>query len=82
MIFQLNLIQPLKREFASFFIAVSDAPKDDIIWTENGSMIDRFIPKIVTFKELGDRVQSYLQSSYYCKKNELKLSQFFKHQYL
>ena len=32
------------------FIGQSDAPKYDTIWSENGDMIDRFIPEILTFK--------------------------------
>ena len=43
----------LKREFADFFIGISDASKYDIIWTKNGDAIDIFIPEILTFKELG-----------------------------
>ena len=36
----------------SIFIGQSDAPKYDIIWSKNGDVIDRFIPNILTFKEL------------------------------
>ena len=37
----------LKREFANFFISLSDAHEYDIIWTENGDEIDSFIPEIL-----------------------------------
>ena len=36
----------LKEEFANFFIGLSDAHKYDIIRTENGDVIDRFLPEI------------------------------------
>ena len=35
-----------------FFIELSDAPKYDIVWTENGDMIDSFIPEILTFNDI------------------------------
>ena len=38
-------------EFANFFIGPSDAPKHDILWTENGDVIDRFPPEILTLKK-------------------------------
>jgi len=41
----------LKGELTNFFICSSDAPKYDIIWTENEFSIDRFLPEIFTFKE-------------------------------
>ena len=41
-----------KGEFANFFIGVSDDRNYDIIWTENGDVIDRFILEVFTFKEL------------------------------
>ena len=40
----------LKGRFAYFFIGQSDAIQYDIIWSENGDVIDRFIPEILTFK--------------------------------
>merc|ERR1712042_354778 len=33
-----------------FFIGRSDAPKFDIIWSENENLIDRFIPEILMLK--------------------------------
>jgi len=42
----------LKRELANFVIGVSDVPKYDIIWTENGDVTDSFIPEILTFKAI------------------------------
>ena len=42
---------------ADFFIGLSDAPKHDITWTENGNVIDRFLPEILTLKECSKRVQ-------------------------
>ena len=39
----------LKGEVANQFVGLSDAPKFDIIRTENGDVIYRFIPEIMTF---------------------------------
>ena len=38
-------------ESSQFFIGVSHNPKYDIIWTENGDVINSFIPEILTPKE-------------------------------
>ena len=40
----------LRGEFAIFFICSSDAPKYDIIWTENGDVMDSFISEILKYK--------------------------------
>ena len=40
-------------ELANFFTGLLDAPMYDIIWTENGDLIDSFIPEILKFKEEG-----------------------------
>ena len=37
---QFENINKLKGEFANFFIGLSDAPKYDIIWTENENLIE------------------------------------------
>ena len=39
------------------FIGLSDAQRYDAIWTENGDMIDSFIPDILTLKECSKRIQ-------------------------
>ena len=52
-----NIMCLLKGEFANFFIGCSDASKYDIIWTEDGDVIDRFLPEILSFKECWKRVQ-------------------------
>ena len=45
----------LKGEFDNFINDLSDAPKYDIIWTENRDVIDSFIPEILMFKECSKR---------------------------
>ena len=40
----------LKGKFVNFFISLSNAPKYDIIWTENENWIYHFIQEILTFK--------------------------------
>ena len=49
-------ISEMKLSITSLYI-ISDAPKYDIIWTENGDVIDSFISKILTCKERSKRVQ-------------------------
>ena len=46
-----------KGEFANFFYWLINAPNCDIIWTENGVVIDGFIPEKLTFKECSECVQ-------------------------
>ena len=41
----------LKGEFVNFLICPSDATNYDKIWTENGDLIDSFIPEILTFNQ-------------------------------
>ena len=36
----------------NFFIGVSDAPRHDIIWTENGNVIDCFKSKDIVFQRV------------------------------
>ena len=48
--FALTARKSLKGEFVNFFFGRSDAPKYDIIWSENESLIDRFIPEILMLK--------------------------------
>jgi len=40
-------------ESTNISIGVSNTPKYDITWTENGDVIYRFIPEILSFKKLG-----------------------------
>ena len=47
----------LERRVCQFFISLPDAPKYDIIRTENENLIDRFLPEILTIKEYSTRVQ-------------------------
>ena len=42
----------LQGKFANFFVGVYHFPKSDIMSTENGKVINGFIPEIMTFKEL------------------------------
>ena len=42
----------LKGEFVNSFIGVSDAPKNDITWTENGGVNYHFIQEILTFEDI------------------------------
>ena len=44
----INAATLLEGKLANFLIGVSDAPKYDIIRTENGNAIDSFIPEILT----------------------------------
>ena len=46
-----------------FVIWSFDAPKYDITWNENGSVIDLFIPEILTFRELVKLVRSFFRNS-------------------
>jgi len=39
-----------KESLPVVFFGASDGPEYDIIWTENGNVINRFTPKILTFK--------------------------------
>ena len=39
------------------FIGSSESPNYDIIWNENGDMIDSFIPDILTLEKCSKRVQ-------------------------
>ena len=41
----------LKEEFVIFVISLTDTSKYAIIRTENGYVIDRILPDILTFKE-------------------------------
>ena len=50
----------LKEEFANSLIDIFEVYKYDIIWTENGDVIDIFIPEIITFEECSKRVQHVL----------------------
>ena len=45
-----------KGEFANIFIGQCNAPKYDIIWSENSDVIDRNLPEILMFKECSKRV--------------------------
>ena len=49
-------ISEMKLSITSLYI-ISDAPKYDIIWTENSDVIDSFNPKILAFKACSKRVQ-------------------------
>ena len=42
-------ISEMKLSFTSLYI-ISDAPKYDIIWTENNDVIDSFISEILKYK--------------------------------
>ena len=46
---RIHLRLTLKREFV-FFISLYDAPKYDIIWTENSNVIDSFISDILKIR--------------------------------
>ena len=39
------------------FIGLSDAPKYDVVWTENEKLIGGFLTEILTFKKCSKRVQ-------------------------
>ena len=49
-----------RASFANLFL--SDILKYDIIWNENGDVIDRLILEILTFKKLGKGVHSYFHT--------------------
>ena len=45
-----QLKEYIKGRVRQLFIGLSDDHEYDIIWTENGNMINSFIPEILTFK--------------------------------
>ena len=45
-----GLTSDWKERSPIFFIDRSDAPKYDIIWSENENLIDQFIPEILMLK--------------------------------
>ena len=47
----LHSISILKGECVILFIGDPEASKYDMLWTENGDLIDSFIPEILSFKE-------------------------------
>ena len=51
-----------------FFIGLSDAHKYDIIWTDNKTLIDRFLPEIMTCSKLVQHVfGDYLNVNISCR---------------
>ena len=59
-----------KERVHQFFIGLSDAPKYDIIRTENGEVIDSFIPpEILKFKEGSKRVQHVFDIAFFSPEN-------------
>ena len=63
----IQVVSAWKESSPIFFIGLTDAPKYDIIWTENENLIDRFFPEILMFNECLKRVKYVFERQYLWK---------------